>query len=309
MTDRLQSLLTPKTKNNKLLTLENCTICPHACGVNRKNKQGLCKSGDKLKISTFQLHHWEEPVISGDHGSGTIFFSGCNMHCVYCQNFEISQLNQGNIYSTGELAEMMITLQNRQAHNINLVTPTHFTPLVIDALEMAKAKGLNIPVVWNSNAYELPQTLSKLEGLVDIYLPDLRYAQDEQAIHYSGAKNYFSMAQKALLEMKRQTGNLKTDKGIAWKGVMIRLLVLPGNLNKVDKSLEWIAENLGTKTWISLLGQYYPAYRAVNYMELNKGIEAGIYNQLAEYAEELGFENGYFQKTGSSDYYTPDFRK
>jgi putative pyruvate formate lyase activating enzyme len=292
-----------------VFTLENCTICPHVCGVNRKNEQGLCKSGDSLKISTFQLHHWEEPVISGDRGSGTIFFSGCNMHCVYCQNFEISQLNRGSFYNTEELAEMMITLQNRQAHNINLVTPTHFTPLVIDALEMAKAKGLNIPVVWNSNAYELPQTLSKLEGLVDIYLPDIRYAEDAQAINYSGAGNYFHVAQKALLEMKRQTGNLKTDKGIAWKGLMIRLLVLPGNLSRVDKSLEWIAENLGTKTWISLLGQYYPAYRAANFRELNTGIEAGIYNQLAEYAEELGFENGYFQKTGSSDYYTPDFRK
>lgn len=292
-----------------MFTLEKCTICPHECNVNRKAEVGICKSSDKLKISTFQLHHWEEPVISGDRGSGTIFFSGCNMHCVYCQNFEISQLNQGNIYTTGELSEMMISLQNMLAHNINLVTPTHFTPLIINALEIAKKKGLNIPVVWNSNAYELPETLLQLEGLVDIYLPDLRYTEDEQAVNYSGAKNYFTIAQKALLEMKRQTGNLKTDNGTAWKGLMIRLLVLPGNLNRVDKSLEWIAENLGTKTWISLLGQYYPAYRAGQSAELNHGIEAGIYNQLAAYAEELGFENGYFQKTGSSYHYTPDFGK
>lgn len=289
------------------MDLNNCTICPHLCGVDRSCKQGFCRSSEKLHISTFQLHFWEEPVLSGTRGSGTIFFSHCNMRCVYCQNYQISQYGHGKTADPPELKDIMLSLQESGAHNINLVTPTHVTPLIRDALIMAKHEGLQIPVVWNSNAYERIETLQELEGLVDMYLPDLRYAEDETAYTYSGIKNYTRIARQAIREMKRQTGRLKTDEGIAWKGLLIRLLVLPGNINRVDLSLDWIARVLGVETSISLLGQYYPAYKSFYYPEINKGTDRKTYRKIADHAAKLGFDNGFLQETGSSRDYTPDF--
>lgn len=292
-----------------LMDLSNCTICPHLCGVDRRIKQGFCKNSEKLLISTFHLHFWEEPVLSGNGGSGTIFFSHCNMRCLYCQNYQISQYGHGKTADPPELKNIMLSLQESGAHNINLVTPTHVTPLIREALIMAKREGLHIPVVWNSNAYEQTETLLELEGLVDVYLPDLRYSDDETAYTYSGIKNYTQIARQAIREMKRQTGRLKTDEGIAWKGLLIRLLVLPGNINRVDLSLDWIAQALGPETAISLLGQYYPAYKSCNYPEINKGVDRKTYLQIADHAAGLGFVSGFLQETGSSSDYTPDFPK
>lgn len=291
------------------LSMRHCQICPHQCHIDRQSSLGLCKAGNAMILNTAQLHHWEEPVISGTKGSGTLFFSYCNLQCVYCQNFRISSLGHGTKISPEELAEKMLQLQEMQAHNINLVTPTHFSPLIAEALNKARKEGLTIPVVWNSNAYELPDTLKELEGLVDIYLPDIRYFQDNTAFRYSNCNNYFSFAAEAVKEMYRQVGHLKIHSDIAWKGLLIRLLILPGYTGEIKKILDWISENPGTKTYISLMGQYYPTHKAHQYPEINRSVTTKEYHSVLEYMEQLGFTNGYIQEAGSSSSYTPVFKE
>jgi putative pyruvate formate lyase activating enzyme len=284
-----------------------CNICPRKCNVDRSEKTGICGCTDKLKVNIYQLHYGEEPVISGKNGSGTIFFSGCNLKCVFCQNSNISYLGHGKEYSNEEVSNMMLELQVKNAHNINLVTPAHFTIQLKDTILLAKQKGLNIPVVWNTNAYEETDTLKTIEGLIDIYMPDFKYFNPEMSLKYSGAKDYPEKAKEAIKEMFRQTGHLKLKKGIAYKGLLIRLLVLPHNLNSIELILEWIKDNLGSETFISLMGQYYPTHKANNFKELSRGIYAKEYEFACEQLEKYGFENGFIQDIGSTSGWTPDF--
>lgn len=287
--------------------IAHCTLCPRECGVNRSVTSGYCCGTDRAVVNTHQLHHWEEPVLSGTRGSGTIFFSNCTMRCVYCQNYEISRLGYGTERAADELCGMMLDLQQRGAHNVNLVTPSHYTPQIRDALIVARERGLVVPVVWNSNAYEKPETLQLVNGLVDIYLPDFRYYETESAVRYSSAPGYPEWAKKAIAEMHRQVGTLSVKNGVATRGVLVRLLVLPGLSAEVRQILKWIADTIGNETWISLMGQYYPIYRSHEYPEINRGISGEEYEECRICLEELGFENGFVQGVGSSRDYTPDF--
>lgn len=288
--------------------LTTCVICPRDCGVDRQHQVGACGLGATLTVNCSQLHFGEEPVISGQRGSGTIFFAGCNLHCVYCQNYPISQEHRGSPCSVPELVAMMLDLQRQGAHNINLVTPTHFTPQIREALVLARDRGLKIPVVWNSNAYEKVETLKTLEGRVDIYLPDFRYFDEAAAVAYSAAPEYPEVAKSAILEMHRQVGRLTVDdNGLATRGLLIRVLVLPGNLGRADLILEWIAQELGSDTWVSLMGQYYPAGRASQFPELARPVGRAEYDALADRLEDLGLSNGFVQEVGSSAAYTPNF--
>ncbi len=254
-----------------------------------------------------QLHHWEEPILSGTQGSGTLFFSGCTMRCVYCQNYKISHRCVGTEYDADGMARLMLGLQLRGAHNINLVTPTHFTSVIARAIERAKREGLVIPVVWNSNAYELPETLRIVEGLVDIYLPDFRYWNEETAQKYSSAPQYPEIARRAIVEMHRQVGQIQLHDGLASRGLLVRILLLPDHVSEAISILEWIADSLGNETYISLMGQYYPTHRASHFPEINRAIRADEYERFLQAAEHLGFENGFLQEVGSSAEYTPEF--
>ncbi len=292
---------------NSTALLQNCTICPRNCAVNRFEKTGFCKSGSELKISIYQLHFGEEPVISGTNGSGTIFFSNCNLQCVFCQNAKISCYSAGRNYSTNDLAEIMLELQDLKAHNINLVTPTHFTPQIRDAIIQAKNNDLKIPIVWNSNAYEKVETLQEMNNLVDIYLPDFKYWLPEISKKYSKADDYTFYTKKALLEMHNQVGNLVIENNLAVRGMIIRLLVLPGNLNSIEKILKWICGNIGTEVYISLMGQYYPTHKSTEFPEINRQITTKEYEFAIEMLEKFGFENGFLQEVGSSSDFTPEF--
>lgn len=288
--------------------LENCRICPRACGINRYKETGYCLASADIKVNLHQLHFGEEPVISGTHGSGTIFFSHCNLKCIYCQNYTISNEGNGNIVSEEQCLNMMLNLQEQGAHNINLVTPTHYSIQLARILHKAKLQGLRIPVVWNSNAYESVDTLKRLDGLVDIYLPDLKYASAKNSELYSHAADYPEFARQAIKEMHRQVGYLKCDENtIGMRGLLIRLLVLPDNIAGVSESLEWINAELGNETSISLMAQYYPAWQATNYKELNRGINDAEYNEVLKTLERFNFNNGFTQELSCSDVWTPDF--
>ncbi|MDP3426729.1 MAG: radical SAM protein [Humidesulfovibrio sp.] len=295
----------------------SCRVCPRACGVNRAETTGLCGVGTGLRVALAQLHFGEEPCLSGTtshepgqaRGSGAIFFSGCSLRCVYCQSHDISMGGLGHDLSVDDLTAMMLELELAGAHNVNLVTPTHFTPLVREALLLARASGLSIPVVWNSSAFETVETLRTLDGLVDVYLPDLRYMDAAAAARYSGAPDYPQVACAAILEMHRQVGQLIVENGLARRGLIIRLLVLPGNLGRTDLGLDWIAENLGTGTAISLMGQYYPAHRAGEFPEINRCLKPIEYAAVRRHMERLGFDNGFVQRVGADASGTPDFRQ
>ncbi|MEM4248332.1 MAG: radical SAM protein [Candidatus Nanoarchaeia archaeon] len=286
--------------------MPKCNICPRNCNVDRKFQKGACKCGEQILVNTYQLHYWEEPPISAKHGSGTIFFAGCNMNCVYCQNYIISQQIEGEPVSISQLVKIFFELQEKGAHNINLVTPTHFSLQLKEALSIAKKDKLKIPVVWNSNAFEKVETLKLLEGLVDIYLPDFRYFDNSVALKYSNAPQYPEFAKLAIKEMFRQVGYLQENRGIAVKGILIRILVLPGDIGNAKEILKWIASNIGTESYISLMGQYYPTYRAKEFPELSRHLLE--YQDIADFAEKLGFCNGFFQEVGSSSEYTPNFK-
>lgn len=286
----------------------SCNICPRNCGIDRTKNKGYCGVTDKLRINLATRHFGEEPCFSGTRGSGTIFFAGCNLRCVYCQNYEISTLCWGKDISVEELIRLMLKLQEEGAHNINLVTPTHFTLQLREAIIQAKEKGLTIPVLWNSSAYEKVETLQLLTGLVDIYLPDFKYAHKVYAQKYSSAPDYPAVAISAIKEMFSQVGLLKLDeKGIAQKGLLLRMLILPNKLAGCKENLYTLAEELGTELTLSLMGQYYPAGKAKNYKELTRGITLTEYFEVVDTAVELGFTKLYTQEISSSDTWTPNF--
>lgn len=290
--------------------LKECKICPNNCKVNRINgKVGICKANAKVKIALASLHFFEEPCISGERGSGTVFFSNCNLSCKFCQNYEISALGKGREITIEELADTFLDLQEKGANNINLVTPTIYVYQIIEALKIAKSKGLNIPIVYNSNGYESIETLKALEGYIDVYLPDLKYYYDDIALKYSGVKNYFKYATEAIQEMYRQVGYPKIDEnGIIQKGLIIRHLILPNNIENSKKVLEWIKDNIDERVYISIMAQYFPCYKAKEIEELNRKLSKEEYEEIEEFTYKLGIENGYMQDLGEhEEEYVPNF--
>ena len=283
--------------------LESCCICPRKCGVNRlKDEKGFCKTGLKPGVCSYMPHHGEEPPISGTHGSGTIFFSYCNMACVYCQNYEFSQLGQGREVDSEELAKSMLELEKIGCHNINLVTPTHVMPQILKALELAINKGLKIPLVYNTGGYELAEIIKLLDGIVDIYLPDMRYADEALAKRYSNAKDYPEYNQKAVKEMQRQVGVAEIDaEGIIKRGLIIRHLVLPNNISGTDKIMKFISEEISKDTYISLMSQYCPYYKASQFKEVSRRITSQEYEEAKQSMNKHGLYNGWIQESYGSE--------
>jgi putative pyruvate formate lyase activating enzyme len=293
--------------------LVSCDLCPHACGVNRiKKEMGFCRTTDEIVIAHSGLHVGEEPPISGTAGSGTIFFVNCNLRCVYCQNFQISQCAQEiptRTLSPHELADEMLALQQSGAHNINLVSPTHVVAQVAESLCLAREGGLSLPVVYNTNGYDAVETLRCLEGLVDIYLPDIKYSDDAVAKSYSGIGHYVEVNRAAIVEMFRQVGNLTCDgQGIAQKGVLVRHLVLPGDLAGSEESLAFLA-SLSPKMYVSLMAQYTPQYKAKCLPPLDRRISRTEYETVLDQAWALGLDRCFIQKLEGSEGLVPDFRQ
>lgn len=290
--------------------LTKCALCPRNCNVNRVNGElGFCRSDSNIKIARADLHHWEEPCISGKGGSGTVFFSNCNLKCVFCQNHLISQENIGKGITTEKLSQIFIELQERKAHNINLVTPTHYVPQIIDAVALSKKKGLYIPILYNTNSYENVETIKALEGSIDVFLPDLKYFSDKYAIKYSHAKNYFLAASKAIEEMVNITGPPVFDEnGMIQKGVIVRHMMLPGLLFDSKKIIDFLYNKFGDDIYISIMNQYTPLYEASYYPEINKSLNPKLYDSLIDYAASLGVTQGFIQGEGSaSKTFVPDF--
>lgn len=288
-----------KTAEEWFHKLESCSICPRKCKVNRlKNELGYCNTGLLPKVCSFLPHHGEEPPVSGNRGSGTIFFSGCNMSCVYCQNYKFSQLGEGREAGFEELAQFMLELQQTGCHNINLVTPTHVMPQILKGLNIAVPKGLNIPLVYNTGGYELPEAIESLRDIVDVYLADMRYAESEMAIKYSDAPGYPKYNQDAVRQMHRQVGIAKFDnQGIIIKGVLIRHLVLPGGISGTEKIMQFIARELSRDSYISLMSQYLPCHKATKFKEISRRITCQEYEDAAAEMRKYGLYNGWFQES------------
>lgn len=289
--------------------LNECKLCPRNCLVNRnKGKVGYCKAGCEIVIAKYYLHQWEEPCITGKNGSGTIFFSYCNLRCLFCQNYKISNLNYGVNISIDKFSDICLELQDRGATNINLVTPTHFVPLIIDGIRLAKKKGLKIPIVYNSSGYESVDTIKLLDSIVDIYLPDFKYYRDEYAIKYSKCPNYFKYASKAIDEMVRQKGECKFDSdGNMISGVIVRHLLLPGMEDDSKKILKYLYDSYGDKIYFSIMNQYTPV-RKCKYEELNNKVRDDIYDMVIDYAWDIGIRNAFIQEGCSqSESFIPDF--
>ncbi len=292
-------------EKNILAELEKCEICPHKCKINRNNNQiGRCKATDKIKIGLYSTHNFEEPCISGKKGSGTVFFSNCNLNCVYCQNYEISQQGKGKEITIEELSNIFLKQQEKGVENINLVTPTSYVPQIIEALKIAKSQGLKLPIVYNTNGYENIETIKQLEGYIDIYLPDLKYAENDIGKKYSKIENYFETATIAIKEMERQVGKTQFDEnGVMTKGIIVRHLVLPNNIENSKKIIKWMKENLNKETYVSIMAQYFPTYKAKTeeYKEISRKLTPKEWKKIENYIDELGFENGFIQELGEHE--------
>jgi putative pyruvate formate lyase activating enzyme len=297
--------------------LESCTVCPRDCLNNRLNNEiAACYSGRLPIVSSYTAHFGEEPPLVGTRGAGNIFFGNCNLRCVYCQNYQISQTHKEqlkNEITHERLAEMMLELQGRGCHNINFVSPTHFAPQMARSILLAAEQGLNVPIVYNTNAYDAVEVLKLLDGVVDVYLPDLKYADDDSGYQYSKVKSYKEYSRRALLEMFRQTGDelVFGEDGLLKRGLVIRLLVLPNDIGGIKESIEWIRDELSPRVAISLMAQYYPTHQAASnqrYVLLSRRIRESEWVNATASLEELGMEEGWVQEfDGASYYYRPDF--
>jgi putative pyruvate formate lyase activating enzyme len=278
--------------------LQNCRVCPRRCGVDRLNgERGICRVGKNPVVSSYNVHLGEEPPISGTKGSGTIFFTGCNLRCIYCQNFPISQLGNGSEVTTQDLAKMMISLQSRGCHNINLVTPSHFVPQILEALSFAWERGFDLPLVYNSSGYDSLEALRLLEGIIDVYLPDMRYSDNRVAKRLSSAEDYVEVNREAVREMFRQVGNLITDEeGIAKKGLIIRHLILPNDLAGSKKTFRFIAEEISDEIDVSLMSQYFPSFKASENVSIDRKITPEEYELTKESFFESGLTKGWRQE-------------
>ena len=291
---------------NKMLAIEKlkkCEICPHKCGINRTNHQiGRCKAKDTVKVAMASVHHFEEPCISGKNGSGTVFFSNCNLSCAFCQNYEISQLGYGKEITIERLAEIFLEEQEKGVNNINLVTPTSYAVQIIEAIKIAKKKGLKIPMIYNTNGYENIETIKLLDGYIDVYLPDLKYAEDDLAKRYSKIDNYFEITTTAIQEMYHQVGKIELDeKGIIKKGIMVRHLILPNHTENTKKVLDWIDKKLPKDIYISIMAQYFPTYQAKKINDLNRKLTKKEYQIVENYLFSLNLENGFMQEIGENE--------
>lgn len=291
--------------------LEECILCPHKCKINRINGEiGRCRAGEKVKIALADLHFFEEPCISGECGSGTVFFTGCNLSCKFCQNYKISQNMQGREVEIEDLANEFLKLQNMKANNINLVTGVMYIPQIIEAIKLAKQNGLNIPIVYNSSGYENVEALKLLEGYIDVYLPDLKYYDNEIGKRFSGINNYFEYATESILEMYRQVGSPEIDEnGLIRKGLIIRHLVLPNNIENSKNVLKWIKDIFDDKILVSVMAQYFPSNKAMEYDEINRKLTEKEYNEIEEFVFELNLD-GYMQDLEENEeQYVPNFDK
>ncbi len=278
--------------------LAPCTVCPRNCGANRlEGQKGICRAGRDVRVASFTLHSGEEPPISGTRGSGTIFFAGCSLKCRFCQNYPISQLNHGRDYTADELAGMMLELQSLGAHNINLVTPTHVVPHIIESVLIAAGRGLHLPLVYNTSGYDSVDMLRLLDGIIDIYLPDIKYASEEHAFRYSVVRDYVAVNRSALAEMYRQAGGLVLDNdGIAVRGMIVRHLILPEDGAQTCASMEFIAQRLSPDVHVSLMNQYFPANKASGFRELSRRITGDEYQHAMDCLGKNGLENGWIQE-------------
>lgn len=290
--------------------LVSCTLCPHNCKVNRLNGNiGRCRCDDKLKVALASLHYFEEPCISGGNGSGTVFFTNCNLQCKYCQNYEISQQGKGKEISVKKLSDIFLKQQQNGANNINLVTPTSYVYQIIEALDIAKENGLKLPIIYNTNGYENIKTINLLKGYIDVYLPDLKYYSNELAKKYSGIDNYFEIATKAIKKMYEQVGApIFNEDRIITKGVIIRHLVLPNHILNSKHILKWIKENMENDIYVSVMAQYFPTYKAKEDNLLNRKLTKKEYKEIEKYLYSLDLENGYIQELGEhEEEYVPNF--
>jgi len=293
-----------------IFNMTNCRLCPRECKVDRtKEKRGFCGTGDKIICARASLHYWEEPCLSGDKGSGTVFFSGCNMGCVFCQNKEISHGGKGFLVSAERLCEIFFELKEKGAHNINLVTAGHFLPQVLEAVKMAKMQGIDIPFVYNSSGYEKAEALKRCEGLIDIYLPDFKYMDSALAKKYSKAPDYPQVAKQAIAEMVRQKPACKfDDEGIMTEGVIVRHLMLPGELSESKSIIKYLYETYNDNIYISIMSQYTPVGISPNFPELKNTVAESDYDELVDFAVDLGVENAFVQEgEAASESFIPDF--
>lgn len=286
-----------------------CNLCPRNCMVDRTKSIGFCKAPEEIYIARASLHQWEEPCISGENGSGTVFFSFCPLKCVFCQNYSLSHENKGKKISIEELAKTFLMLQSQNAHNINLVTPTHYVPQIIEALKIAKSSGLSIPIVYNTSGYESVDTLKKLEGYIDVYLPDFKYFSNELAKKYSNIQNYFEIATNAVKEMFRQVGEFSIDEnGLIKQGLIVRHLILPGYIEDSKNVISHIYDLFRDKIYISIMNQYTPLPHIKAYPEINRKITDDEYDKVIEFALSLGIENAFIQEGDTaSESFIPDF--
>ena len=303
-----------KRINSAKELLAKCSVCPRNCGVNRSvGGIGFCHSSAIPIVSSYTAHFGEEPVLSGTNGAGNIFFGNCNLSCVFCQNYEISQnwkIEKQNTVSIERLAEIMIDLQNRGCHSIGLVSPTHFSAQILEAIFLAAKNGLHLPIIYNSNGYDSVETLKLFEGVIDIYLPDFKYGNDEYAKRFSNAENYFETAKNALTEMYRQVGDkLIYENDVAVRGIIIRHLVLPNDLAESEKVFEYIAKELSPDVHISLMSQYFPTNKTNQHILLNRKIRNSEYEKVISLLEKYKLTNGWIQELESSDFYIPHFNE
>ncbi len=288
---------------------EKCNLCPHKCNVNRSKVQGFCKCNENIKIALVSVHDFEEPCISGNKGSGTIFFTGCNLKCVYCQNYEISDNMKGKEVTVERLADIMLEQQERDVENINLVTPTMYVDKIIEAIKLAKNKGLRLPIVYNSGGYEKVETLEKIDPYIDIYLPDFKYSSNELGKRYSNVNNYTDIAKKALKFMKeKKSKNVYDNNGILKKGLIIRHMILPNNIENTKNVVRWIKQNLGETTCISIMAQYFPTHKSKLFPEINRKITQEELDEVEEFLIEQDMVNGFIQELGEhEEEYVPNF--
>lgn len=289
--------------------LKHCTLCPHKCGIDRSNgERGRCKQGKYSAISSAIPHFGEEPYLTGTGGSGTIFFYGCTLSCKFCQNFTIST-NRGSEISDGELAEQFLKLQKNGVHNINLVTPTPHIPSILHAILLARDGGLTLPIAYNTNSYIPMETLNLLDGVVDIYMPDLKYSSNEVAERYSGIKNYTDIARNAICEMYRQRPRFLTKDGLLQKGCSVRILLLPMRAEGAKDSIDFLVENRIKNVALSIMTQYSPLHRAKEYPELDQALDPNYGEEILNYAAEKGFAELLYQSKGAAEQFIPDFQK
>lgn len=276
--------------------LKQCTLCPRKCKVNRYLQKGFCGANSNIKLAHYSLHEWEEPIISGENGSGTIFFSNCNLKCIFCQNRKISELGYGKEITIKRLQEIMLELQNKGAHNINLVTPTHYVPQIIETISPIKNKSLNIPIVYNTSSYENIETIKMLNGIVDIYLADLKYFDSSLGEKYSHCSDYFMVASQAIEEMYKQIGKPIMKNNLLKKGIIVRVLILPGHINDAKKCIKYLYEKYRNNIFISIMNQYTPMQILKEYPNLNRKLNNDEYDEVINYACDLGITKAFIQE-------------